>query len=533
MDAERSFITRRISGLTLRSALAVFLCSVLALEGGCGGAPRAPRGVTRTPPAGTLPYYLQKSYMELFEQAEKLKFTAGQIQEEREKLRQGKEYCAAKYKGRAADYDRRLEAAEKDLERTTQTLQDKERKEKHCRIEELRALKSQAEVLAGHAIPTAYDNRAAKLELIEKWPGEEKQIRAELASGAFRGRRWANVKDIGYRTIAEEQDKDVKAGQEAVERLKSTGMLPKEIEDKAIVEYVTAVAERVAEHSDLRVPLHVSVLNSKEVNAFALPGGFLFIERGLIEATDNETELAGVIAHELAHVTARHGHKLMVRATITSIFYQAAQIAAMILTGGASSIAMYYLLQYSFFGLGLVLDLRLLGVSRDFELEADQLGVQYTWNAGYDPRGFIQFFDKMATKEGYANGASWFRTHPPFYRRMVESQREILFLGLKEEMIEQTSAFEVMKKSLHKVTAQAQKEEKERPTLKGREKDCPPVKKLEYTPGQPIEALCLNGGEEPAARPETLPPAPAQSSPPLARLQETSLLPCACGAGRN
>jgi Zn-dependent protease with chaperone function len=467
--------------------------------------------------------------MELFEQAEKLSFTGAQIQEEREKLRQGKEYCAAKFKQRAANYDQQLEEAEKDLERTTQTLNDKDRRTKHCRIEELRTLKGQAQVLAGHAIPTAYDNRAAKLELIEKWPSEEKQIRAELASGAYRTRRWANVQDIGYRTIAEDQDKDLKSGQEAVEQLKRTGMLPKEVEDKAIVEYVTKVAERVAEHSDLRVPLHVTVLNSKEINAFALPGGFLFVERGLLEATDNETELAGVMAHELAHVTARHGHKLMVRATITSIFYQAAQVAAMILTGGASSIGMYYLLQYSFFGLGLVLDLRLLGVSRDFELEADQLGVQYAWNAGYDPRGFIQFFDKMATKEGYANGASWFRTHPPFYQRMVESQREILFLGLKEEMIEQTSAFEAMKKSLHKVTAQAQKEEKERPTLKGREKDCPPVKKLEYMPGQPIEALCLNGGEEPAAKPET-PPPPSQPSPPLARLQETSIPSCSCSA---
>jgi Zn-dependent protease with chaperone function len=524
-------VTRGIFRVNLRSALALLLCSVLALESGCGGAPRAPRGVTRTPLAGTLPYYLQKSYMELFEEAEKLNFTAGQIQEEREKLRQGKEYCAAKYKERAANYGRQLEEAEKDLERTTQTLKDKERKEKHCRIEELRAVKSQAEVLAGHAIPTAYDNRAAKLDLIEKWPAEEKQIRAELASGAYHTRRWANVKDIGYRTIAEDQERDIKPGQEAVERLKSTGMLPKEIEDQVIVEYVTAVAERVAEHSDLRVPLHVTVLNSKEINAFALPGGFLFIERGLLEATDNETELAGVVAHELAHVTARHGHKLMVRATITSIFYQAAQVAAMILTGGASSIGMYYLLQYSFFGLGLVLDLRLLGVSRDFELEADQLGVQYAWNAGYDPRGFIQFFDKMATKEGYANGASWFRTHPPFYRRMVESQREILFLGLKEEMIEQTSGFEVMKKSLHKVTAQAQKDEKERPTLKGREKDCPPVRRLEYTPGQPIEALCLNGGEEPAAKPEVFPPPPAQHSPPLTRPGGVFSTSCACSAG--
>jgi beta-barrel assembly-enhancing protease len=81
-----------------------------------------------------------------------------------------------------------------------------------------------------------------------------------------------------------------------------------------------------------------------------------------------------------------------------------------------------------FYGLGLVIDLKLLGVSRGYELEADQLGVQYAWNAGYDPSGFIRFFDKMATKLGYVNGVSWFRTHPPFFQRMVQTQREIMFL---------------------------------------------------------------------------------------------------------
>ena len=87
----------------------------------------------------------------------------------------------------------------------------------------------------------------------------------------------------------------------------------------------------------------------------------------------------------------------MKRATIASLFYQAAQIAAIVLTGGIAGIGMYYSLQYGFYGLGLVLDLRLLGVSRDYELEADQLGVQYAWNAGYDPSGFVRFFDKMET----------------------------------------------------------------------------------------------------------------------------------------
>lgn len=98
--------------------------------------------------------------------------------------------------------------------------------------------------------------------------------------------------------------------------------------------YVKQVAQKVAGNSDLQVPLQMTVLNSKEINAFALPGGFVFIERGILEAVDDESQLAGVIAHEMSHPVARHGHKLMTKATIFSIIYQAAQVAAVILTGG-------------------------------------------------------------------------------------------------------------------------------------------------------------------------------------------------------
>ena len=193
----------------------------------------------------------------------------------------------------------------------------------------------------------------------------------------------------------------------------------------------------------------------------------------------------------------------MKKATIAGIFYQAAQIAAMILTGGVAGIGTYYALQYGFYGLGLVLNLNLLGVSREYELEADQLGVQYAWNADYDPSGFIRFFDKIATREGYVNGASWFRTHPPFYQRMVDTKREIMFLPVKPGMIMQTSAFEQMKKELAPIAAAANKEEMGKPSLKiTREEGCEPPKKLEYKAGQPIEELCsspprtVNGTEK-------------------------------------
>lgn len=136
----------------------------------------------------------------------------------------------------------------------------------------------------------------------------------------------------------------------------------------------------------------------------------------------------------------------------------------------------------------MVLDLKLLGVSREYELQADQLGIQYARKSGYDPNGFIRFFDKMATKVGYVNGMSWFRTHPPFYERMVNAEREILFLPKKENFIVDTSAFKEMKTRLVKVSAKASDEEKNRPTL--REKGCPKPSKIAYQPGEPVEKLC-------------------------------------------
>jgi beta-barrel assembly-enhancing protease len=434
---------------------------------------------------------LQKSYVELFDLAPTLEFTTNDIQSQRKALEKGEDFCVARFKDHAKQYANQIDAAQKDLKVRTVGLNEGQRKQVHCRIQNLELLRSEAQALSSHAIPTAYDNLNAKLDLVEKWPALYKETQQEIANGSYMNRRWADVKDIGFREIAANQQDDIKKGQQAIEEMKRSGLLPPEVEDKAIQEYVNSVAQRIAQKSDLRIPLHVSVIQSREINAFALPGGYLFIQRGLLEATDDEAELAGVLAHEMAHDAARHANKLMKKATITGIFYQAAQVAAMILTGGVAGIGTYYALQYGFYGLGFVLNLNLLGVSRDYEMEADQLGVQYAWNSGYDPSGFIRFFDKIATQEGYVNGASWFRTHPPFYQRMVNTRREIMFMPPKTDQIVQTSAFEQMKRELAPITAAASKEEMGRPSLKiTREEGCEPPTKLEYKAGQPIETLC-------------------------------------------
>ena len=442
-------------------------------------------------PTTTLRGHLQEHYVELFDLAPKLHYSATEIEKQRAALGKGKDICVARFKEHTKQYGKQIEEAQKNLKETTTKLNDAQRKQAHCKIQNLELLKAEAAVLSGHAIPTAYDNLNAKLDIIEKWPAFYQQTQQEIASESYLKRRWGNVKDIGFREIASNQQDDIKRGQQAIEEMKRAGLIPPEVENKAIQDYVNTIGQRIAKFSDLKIPLHISVLQSREINAFALPGGYLFIERGLLEAADDEAELAGVIAHEISHDVARHSNKLMKRATIAGILYQAAQIAAVVLTGGVAGIGMYYAIQYGFYGLGLVLNLKLLGVSRDYELEADQLGIQYAWNAGYDMTGFIRFFDKLATQEGYVNGVSWFRTHPPFYQRMVDAEREMLFLQQKPAAIVQTSEFEQMKKELAPVAALAEKEEVGKPSLKiTREQGCEPPKKLEYNPGEPIETLC-------------------------------------------
>jgi hypothetical protein len=219
----------------------------------------------------------------------------------------------------AKQYAKQIEAAKKDLKLQTVSLNEGQRQQAHCTIQNLELLQSEAPALSNHAIPTAYDNLNAKLDLVEKWPALYEQKQQEIANGSYMNRRWADVKDIGFREIAANQQDDIKKGQQAVEEMKRSGLLPPEVEDKAIQEYVNSVAQRIAQKSDLEIPLHVSVIQSREINAFALPGGYLFIERGLLEAADDEAELAGVLAHEMAHDAARHANKLMKKATMAGM----------------------------------------------------------------------------------------------------------------------------------------------------------------------------------------------------------------------
>ncbi|MBD0326006.1 MAG: M48 family metalloprotease, partial [Pyrinomonadaceae bacterium] len=179
-------------------------------------------------------------------------------------------------------------------------------------------------------------------------------------------------------------EKEVALGRQIAAQLDKEN---KFIEDPVITEYVNRVGQNLVIHSDAKVPFTIKVVDSDEVNAFALPGGFFYVNKGLILAADNEAELAGVMAHEIAHVAARHAVENQTKANLL----QYGAIAGSIFLGGIPG-----LIFQNTAGLGLLASF--MKFNRNAEAEADKLGVQYLYAAGYDPSGLATMFEKLAAK---------------------------------------------------------------------------------------------------------------------------------------
>lgn len=221
-------------------------------------------------------------------------------------------------------------------------------------------------------------------------------------------------RDIGGRGLGNwySLETEIRMGREYAQMIDSTVKL---VQDPAITEYVNRVGQNLVRNSDAKVPFTIRVIDASEVNAFALPGGFMYVNSGLLLATDEEAELAGVMAHEIAHVAARHAVRQMTRAKFANI----ASIPLIFVGGGVGYAA------WSAAGIGV--PMTFMKFSRGFEEEADYLGLQYMYKTGYDPQSFMSFFEKIQAKEKIKPGtmSKIFASHPSIESRIAKTQKQI------------------------------------------------------------------------------------------------------------
>lgn len=258
----------------------------------------------------------------------------------------------------------------------------------------------------------------------------------------------ADVNAVGTRNIGGRglgnwysTDSEIKMGKEYADQIEKTTHF---ITDPVVDEYINRIGQNIVKNSDCKVPFTIKVVDTDEINAFALPGGFFYVNSGLILAADEEAELAGVMAHEIAHVCAHHAAREMTRMN----YAQLGTIPLIMMTG------------YSWTGYGiyeassLAIPIAFLKFSRDFEAQADFLGVQYMYKAGYDPQAFIDFFEKIEALEKRKPGlvSKVFADHPQTPERIVATQQEIEhILPPKSEYLVTTSEFDQVKARLARI----------------------------------------------------------------------------------
>jgi predicted Zn-dependent protease len=246
------------------------------------------------------------------------------------------------------------------------------------------------------------------------------------------GDRDVDGKDPNFYSI----EKEIRMGKRYAQEIERQAKL---VQDPVITEYVNRVGQNLVRNSDVKVPVSIKVIDSDEVNAFALPGGFFYVNTGLILRAETEAELAGVMAHEIAHIAARHGTRQATRGQIANL----ASIPLIFLGGWGG----YAVRQAA----SILVPMGFLKFSRAFEKEADLLGLQYLYKAGYDPTAYVDFFEKLQTAEKRKPGtmAKVFASHPPTGDRIENTQENIQqILSAKPEYVVTTSEFNDVRERL-------------------------------------------------------------------------------------
>jgi hypothetical protein len=322
------------------------------------------------------------------------------------------------------------------------------RSDLHAEIAALERVLQDKQRECEHTLPAAFEIKLAKAQLVEHWPRQRDRVDRIIDEGRLRDRKHGDVEDIGYRRVADDPEKDIPVGDQAFRQMASSKLMPAEIQDFGIRQYVQHLAGKIARNSDLKVPLRVTLLESDEVNAVALPGGFLVLTSGLLLTCETESELAGVISQQIAHIAARHGTRPSKLSVLSKVLVPAAQVVTGVFTGGVSNAGAYYGMNYGFQGLSTLVD-RIMSHSNGNALtEADQLGIQYAWKAGFDPKGLIAFLDSAAKGKDYSKTRSFLITKPPLGKRLVDAFSEIQYLPAKENYIIDSAEFRTTKDRL-------------------------------------------------------------------------------------
>src|ERR1700691_1527420 len=259
-----------------------------------------------------------------------------------------------------------------------------------------------------------------------------------LPTNSFAGDKENDPDQIGNRDVGKglnwySMEKEIALGKQMAQQVERQAKI---IDDPVISEYVNRVGQNLVRNSDAKVPFTIKVIDTEDVNAFALPGGFFFVNSGLILKADTEAELAGVMAHEIAHVAARHGTRQATRGQVAQL-----STIPLIFMGGWAG---YGIRQAA----SVLVPIGFLQFSKAFESEADMLGLQYMYKTGYDPEAFVDFFEKIQSLEKKKPGtmAKVFSTHPPTEDRIVTSQKNIQeYLKAKPEYVVTTSEFNDVK----------------------------------------------------------------------------------------
>ncbi|HSY71621.1 MAG TPA: M48 family metalloprotease [Alloacidobacterium sp.] len=274
-------------------------------------------------------------------------------------------------------------------------------------------------------------------------PPNTEPAQVHVKQGSVEDVNAVGTRNIGGRGVGNwySTEGEIKMGKQYADQIEKSTKL---INDPVVTEYVNRIGQNIVKNSDCKVPFTIKVIDTDEINAMALPGGFFYVNSGLILAADEEAELAGVMAHETAHVCAHHAAREMTRMN----YVQLGSIPLIMMTG------------YSWTGYGIyeainiAIPMTFLMFSREFEGQADYLGVQYMYRAGYDPQAFVTFFEKIQNLEKQKPGAvaKAFSNHPQTPDRIAHTQEEIAkILPAKDEYLVTTSEFDDVKARLARI----------------------------------------------------------------------------------